>query len=223
MADTQKFEPYDFYCERAYDSSFWAEPINLTTNLAFIIAGILIIKNLVSGQQFNFKKLDIIFLSLVLISIGLGSGAYHSMPNKTTLLMDAIPIAIFIHFYIPCFYSRVMGLQIWQSIIILFLFIGFSYFITTSFPPDALNGSVGYIPAYFMLIVMYLLMLIFKKQYAKYLLGAIIIWTLSIAARTFDVKACEITFNAGTHFIWHMLNAVVLYRCLNLFLIKSNQ
>lgn len=213
--------PYDLYCERGHDLIFWAEPINFITNLAFIIAGILIIKKLVKNSQFSLKKLDIIFLSIVLILIGVGSAAYHSIPNKITLLMDVIPIAIFIHFYIPVFYTRTIGLKVWLSILILFIFIGFSYLVGTSFPADTLNGSIGYIPAYFMLILMSIILFIKKNIRAKYLTITVIIWTLSIASRTLDVALCNSTFNVGTHYIWHLLNAVVLYRCLNMFMLEN--
>jgi hypothetical protein len=35
-------------------------------------------------------------------------------------------------------------------------------------------------------------------------------FTLSLTWRTIDVAACE-TFPPGTHFLWHLLNAAVLY------------
>jgi hypothetical protein len=39
---------------------------------------------------------------------------------------------------------------------------------------------------------------------------AAMIFTLSLALRTIDAAACE-AFPLGTHFLWHLLNAAVLY------------
>jgi len=39
---------------------------------------------------------------------------------------------------------------------------------------------------------------------------AVMIFTVSLALRTIDLAACE-TFPVGTHFLWHLLNAAVLY------------
>jgi hypothetical protein len=39
---------------------------------------------------------------------------------------------------------------------------------------------------------------------------AVMIFTVSLALRTVDLAVCE-TFRLGTHFLWHLLNAAVLY------------
>jgi len=39
---------------------------------------------------------------------------------------------------------------------------------------------------------------------------AVLIFTVSLAVRTIDLAICD-TFPLGTHFLWHLLNATVLY------------
>src|SRR6266853_394735 len=74
-------------------------------------------------------------------------------------------------------------------------------------PPRALNGSVGYLPALVALIV------VARAAHGQMRRGlelAAMIFTVSLALRTIDLAACD-TFPLGTHFSWHLLNAVVLY------------
>jgi hypothetical protein len=66
-----------------------------------------------------------------------------------------------------------------------------------------------------MLIIM-VLVLGFVKQNQLYLhlINTAVIWTFSLAFRTMDIQICSYTHNIGTHFLWHLLNAIVLYRML---------
>ncbi|NDC21523.1 MAG: hypothetical protein EBZ56_07875, partial [Burkholderiaceae bacterium] len=78
--------PVDIYCERL-DASFWSEPINAITNLAFIIAGWLIwrMRSPRSG-----------LMSILLILIGLGSFSFHTFANRLTGLLDVLAIALYL-------------------------------------------------------------------------------------------------------------------------------
>jgi hypothetical protein len=72
-----------------------------------------------------------------------------------------------------------------------------------------------YVPTYLMLVIMILLMG-FVKQNPLYLhlINTMVIWTFSLAFRTMDLPICLYTHHLGTHFMWHLLNAIVLYRML---------
>jgi hypothetical protein len=74
-------------------------------------------------------------------------------------------------------------------------------------PPRALNGSIGYLPA---LVAMVAMARVTHGRARRGLELAVMIFTVSLALRTIDLAACE-TFPAGTHFLWHLLNAAVLY------------
>src|SRR5258707_1068344 len=74
-------------------------------------------------------------------------------------------------------------------------------------PPRSLNGSVGYLPALVALIG------VARAAHGPARRGlelAAMIFTVSLALRTIDLKACD-TLPLGTHFSWHLLNAAVLY------------
>jgi hypothetical protein len=116
----------DGYCERASKPDVMAEPINLVTNIAFVIGALLVVKTLLFYKQFVKANFDIIFLTIVLAGIGFGSAAFHSYPSGTTVLMDVIPIAIFINVYLVCFFKRVVGLNLFLCLMVLvaFTFVG---------------------------------------------------------------------------------------------------
>jgi hypothetical protein len=61
-------ETIDIYCERL-DPSFWAEPINALTNLAFIAVGFGVLR----GSSQSGKT-----LGLLPLLIGFGSPAFHT-------------------------------------------------------------------------------------------------------------------------------------------------
>jgi hypothetical protein len=207
----------DGYCERQSKPDVMAEPLNLITNLAFIIGAILAFRMMLAYKQLIARNFDLIILNITLFSIGLGSAAFHSYPSGTTLLMDVIPITIFIHLYIVCFFKRVIGLNLFSSILVLIAFIGVGVLFQLNISPDTLNGTIMYVPTYLMMIVMILLMG-FVKQNPLYihLINTAVIWTFSLAFRTMDTQICMYTNHIGTHFLWHVLNGIVLYRMLSL-------
>lgn len=221
-SESQNVTTYiDGYCERNNQPDFLAEPLNFVTNIFFIIGAILAFRFLQKNKQLILKNWDIIILTIILALIGFGSGAFHSIPNKTTLLMDVIPIGIFMHLYIVVFFKRVVGFNLVLSLIVLAAFVGLGIFFQNTFSPDTLNGTIMYVPAYATLILM-VLILCFVKRSPLYLhlIYTAVIWTFSLAFRTMDIDICTHTNHIGTHFLWHTLNAIVLYRLIIL-LIKD--
>jgi hypothetical protein len=78
-----------------------------------------------------------------------------------------------------------------------------------------LNGSVFYLPALVALIVVGLLAEERGHRAAPYLLWAAAIFAVSITLRSLDMALCDRVVLAGqkvgTHFAWHVLNALALF------------
>ncbi len=207
----------DGYCERAGNPAATAEPLNLFTNFAFIIAALLIALMMKKYRLFKVQNLDIILLDVVMFTIGIGSGIFHSIPNSHTVLMDVIPIGIFIHLYIVVFFKRVVNWNLVVSILVLLAFIGAGIWFQKNFSAETLNGTIMYVPTYLMLIIMvFILCFVKQNMLYVYLINTAVIWTFSLAFRTIDMQICGYTHGIGTHFMWHVLNAIVLYRMLAL-------
>jgi Ceramidase len=201
----------DDYCERLGSPELWAEPLNAVTNLAFLIAAWRIFA-LLRALTWRETK-DIYALTLVLCCIGVGSGAWHLYPTSTTLMMDVLPITLFIYGYMAAFLRRVWSLARWKIALILAAMLGSNAVTTAIFPPDTLFGTILYMPTYAVLVIITLIGYTTRAVWATPLTYTVLLWTCSLTMRTIDKPLCELLPN-GTHFMWHTLNAWVLYRLL---------
>jgi hypothetical protein len=71
-------------------------------------------------------------------------------------------------------------------------------------------GGALYLPTLFLMLVIGTVLYWRRLHGAGAFLVAIAVFLLSFTARTFDAKVCS-AFPIGTHFLWHLLNAVLLY------------
>jgi len=194
--------PIDLYCERT-DASFWAEPANALTNAAFLIAAAAAfwLWRRQSGSDRS-RDWPALALIVVVVAVGIGSFAFHTLATRGAVLADVIPIAVFIYGYLLLALRRFLGLAAGVAVAIVAAYAVGAQALSWLAPPYALNGSVGYLPA-----------LVARAAHGPARRGlelAAMIFTVSLALRTIDLKACD-TFPLGTHFSWHLLNAVVLY------------
>jgi hypothetical protein len=195
--------PIDLYCERT-DASIWAEPANALTNAAFLLAAA---AAFVRWRRDGGRDLPALALIVVVVAVGLGSFAFHTAATRGAMLADVIPIAIFIYGYLLLALRHFMHLSRGVAIAIVVAYAAGAQALSWLAPSGALNGSADYLPA--------LLALIAVAQATpgparRDLVLAAMIFTLSLALRTIDAAACE-AFPLGTHFLWHLLNAAVLY------------
>jgi hypothetical protein len=195
--------PIDLYCERT-DASFWAEPANALSNAAFLIAAAAAFWRWRRGGSRDWPALALI---VVVVAVGIGSFAFHTLATRGAMLADVIPIAIFIYGYLLLVLRRFLGLAAGVSVAIVVVYAAGAQALSWLVPSRALNGSIGYLPALAALIV------VARATHGQARRGlelAAMIFTVSLALRTIDLAACD-TFPLGTHFSWHLLNALVLY------------
>ena len=195
--------PIDLYCERT-DASFWAEPANALTNGAFLIAAAAAFW---LWRRAGSRDWPALALIVVVVAVGLGSFAFHTLATRGAVLADVIPIAIFIYGYLLLALRRFVGLSAAVSVAIVAVYAVGAQALSWLAPPYALNGSIGYLPPLVALIVVARAA---RGPVRRGLELAVMIFTVSLALRTIDLAACG-TFPLGTHFSWHLLNAVVLY------------
>ena len=199
--------PIDLYCERL-GPSFWAEPVNALTNVAFFIA---------AWAAFQLWRREgkgdraILALILVVVAVGLGSFGFHTVATRGAMLLDVIPIGIFIFSYVLLALRRFLALSWPVALGLLAGFIALSNGLAVWVPRAVLDGSAGYFPALAVLFVIGWP----KRGHAvgRALLVAGGVFGVSLVLRIVDLQVCG-TFPLGTHFLWHILNAVVLYAVL---------
>ena len=195
-------KPIDIYCERL-DIGIWAEPINAVTNVAFILAAIIMwlrCKNLVEGK----------ILSFLLLSIGCGSFLFHTYAQIWAALLDVTAILIFILTYIFVANRRFLVWSKMVSLIGVIMFFPYQLFLVSILSNIQFFGSsVQYIPVAILIFVYSGLLRKSESNLSRGLFIGATILCLSIVFRIIDEPLCSI-FSVGTHFVWHILNAIML-------------
>ena len=187
-----------YYCERTTLEAF-GEPINALSNLAFIFCGLILIFK---------KKIKFNPLPYLVIFIGISSFLFHYLPTKLFSILDIFSIALFVIFYNILLTKNILKYPMSYSILSSLLLLLISYFTGTLLLYSIIGSSSFYLGI--LIYMLFILFLIRKIENRKYFLFAIILFTISILFRTIDNFLCNY-FLYGTHFIWHILNSLVLY------------
>ena len=197
-------QPIDLYCERT-DAAFWSEPVNAVSNIAFLIAVAAALVRWRSGDRGDWPALVLIG---VVTAVGIGSFVFHTVATRGAVLADVIPIAVFIYGYLLLALRRFLHLPCIAAGAIVIAYAAAAQALSTLAPPRFLNGSFGYLPALAALIAVAATA---KEQGVRRGLAfAALLFAISLTLRTVDIALCP-AFPLGTHFAWHILNAVVLY------------
>jgi hypothetical protein len=196
--------PVDLYCERL-DPSFWAEPVNAVSNLSFLIAAAVALGQ---WRRAGGKDWPVGLLIALTAIIGAGSFIFHTVATRGAALFDTVPIAVFIYGYLFFALRRFLGLSLLRALVLLAGFVAFSYAEAAIVPPGALNGSHAYLPALAATLVIG--WLVRGRPGGMNVLAAGGTLAVSLFFRSIDNAICE-SVPLGTHFLWHLLNGLVLY------------
>ncbi|WP_309664366.1 ceramidase domain-containing protein [Tabrizicola sp.] len=195
-------QPMDAYCERT-SAAYWAEPVNALTNLAFVLVALLMWRRSAGLPVAR-------GLSMVLGIIGVGSFLFHTHANRATAILDVAPILGFILIYVFAATRDFLGLRAWwpwAAVIAFFPYAALTVPVFASLLP--IGSSAGYAPIPVLILAYALALRHRAPATAKGMaLGAVIL-VVSLIFRTLDGPLCPI-WPLGTHFMWHLLNAVML-------------
>ena len=192
----------DAYCERT-DPSYWSEPINAVTNLAFILAALVMwrrCQGLGWGQG----------LAAILFAIGIGSYLFHTHATPWAAALDTTPVLFFSLLYIFLANRDFWGWAWWAAALGALAYIPYSVALTPVFgalPFFEISSFYWPLPT---LIFAYALLLRNRvPETARNLAVGATILCLSLTARSLDEPLCA-AIPFGTHFLWHILNAIML-------------
>lgn len=195
------------YCERGFDPSFWAEPLNAVTNAAFVVAGVVALRS-ANGDR------GVAALSLVTIAIGVGSFLFHTLATRWALIADVAPIQAFIALYFLLAMRRFLGFGLGAALVVTLAFMAAAAVLPGLLPREApWQGLGGYLGGFLGLLGVGLALVLKGGQTAsagRRLLVVAALFLLSLGFRTIDGAVCE-TLATGTHLLWHLLNALVLF------------
>ncbi|TXM74234.1 hypothetical protein FV226_06790 [Methylobacterium sp. WL12] len=207
------FEPIGAYCERD-GAAFWAEPVNALSNAAFLVAAVAAHRRARAADDRAG-----VALALLTAVVGIGSFLFHTLAVRWAMLADVVPIAVFIHayFYLAMVrFLRFGPVAAWAATL---AFAGFGFGLVPALDAVAgrsvealTNGSIDYLPAVLALVGVALGLRGVGDPAAtgRRLVALAALFSVSLALRTADRGVCALV-PVGTHFLWHVLNAAVLY------------
>jgi hypothetical protein len=217
------------YCERGTDPALLAEPFNALSNAAFLLVGLVGLE-LALRRPVEDRTADNVLLPALVFLIGLGSLLFHLYADEGTELADVVPIAVFTLVYLGFALNRFLGVPPGFTVLAVIGFAGLLALAAQIRCSDGavgilvsgmggakpcLNGSVIYLPALGALIVVGLLLSERRHRAAPWVLWAAAIFAVSVTLRSLDLALCDRVViegrKVGTHFAWHVLNAIALF------------
>lgn len=214
------------YCERT-GPGFWGEPLNALTNTAFLLAALVAY---VLWRRAPRRDWPLLGLIALVFAIGIGSFLFHTRPGPRTVLADVIPIQLFVLGYLALACRRFFQAPAWVAVVAV------AGLLACEAGLAGVSGrggeSLAYVPALAALFTVgvglvlrtHMVLLAFAgaadpariareglrtTRIARLVLAAAILFALSLGLRAADLPLCA-QMPSGTHFLWHLLNALVL-------------
>lgn len=204
----------DIYCERT-SAAFWAEPVNAWTNLAFPAAALWAT---VAARRRGGASGAFWTLVALAALVGVGSFLFHTFATVWSEYADTIPIWTFVAATVYVAAGRVAGQRPGPTfgVLLVAAVVGIVVFAAATDPtsdvpqgPDPLNGSGQYVPALLALAAFTAVAWIRAMPTRGLLLAVTFTFLASLMFRTIDLRVCP-AFPLGTHFLWHLLNGLMV-------------
>lgn len=201
------------YRERGNDPAFWAEPINALTNASFVIAAACALHLAMDRQAMTSSTLLLIGLAAV---IGVGSFLFHTAANRLTMWLDVIPIALFQTLFLWLATRDILSCSARLSLGIVLVIVCASFALMPVH--KFLNGSLFYLPSLLAILTIGWMWSLRSSHEPYLLLLAAGCFALALTARTID---WSVPWPIGSHFLWHLLNGVVVYLTLRTWIVHT--
>lgn len=195
----------DLYCERTAPG-LWNEPLNALTNAAFWLAAALVASRCKRRQI----PLDAELRSLLglLVLIGAASFAFHTFANRWSAAADTLAIALYLHAWLALYLRRVRGWHwrwAWLGVPVFFVL---AQLFAAGWRLAQIDPA-AYLGAWSVLLLVTADSALRQHRAAWPLAAAAVVFAASVTLRQLDLPLCP-DWHWGTHFGWHMLNALTL-------------
>ena len=235
------------YCERGTSTALGAEPVNAASNIMYLfaaLAALWIYRRLPFAQ----KSADHALLIALTLLVGAGSASFHLFATQWSELAHMVPLLMFMMVYLAIALNRFLDMPPGWTMLIVGVFVVLSLAALTmtcssidqALQPawsvangakggatSCLNGSMGYVP--WLLALFTLAIWLFKRRHlaASSVMLSALLFLASVVAHGVDHLYCgklEIEGHViGSHFIWHVLNGLILFTLMRTSMIYQNQ
>lgn len=193
------------YCEQLRAIAGF-EPWNALTNAGFLLAAIW------GGLALRAARRPLPpgahSLPWLAAAIGIGSFAWHATGAAWAQLADVLPIVCFVLVFLACALRGMLGCSARVAGLACLALVA-SALAAGVAAGDALNGSASYLPVLAGLCALARLAAHRRSASRRGLVAASAVFALSLALRTVDLALCP-HLATGTHWLWHLLNALLL-------------
>jgi hypothetical protein len=190
------------YCERL-GPGLWAEPLNAVSNLAFLLASAVLLVRL--ARRPHRPPGAARALPVLLAVVGCCSLSFHTFATPPTAALDSLSILVYVLVAVVLLVRHGFAVRAGRAWLAAPAFLVLAVAIDGALALAGRDVTLGgYLPAFLGLAG-------FAVALRSRLLGvAAGVFAVSLTARTVDMPVCA-EVPIGTHWIWHCLNAVVLF------------
>ena len=192
------------YCERT-GPGLLAEPLNAVSNASFIIAAWAAWRLAGGWGRLSAGLRTLLALST---SVGIGSGLWHTLATPWAMILDVVPIFLFIAWFLWLYARNVMRMPTPVAVASMAGFVAVSSYAQGL--GDLLNDSIAYAPAFLAVLALGVFHARHRAAARYALLAAAAAYALALGFRAIDQEVCS-TLPIGTHFLWHSLTGLTAY------------
>src|SRR3712207_683204 len=204
----------DAYCERV-GPGLLAEPLNAVSNISFLLAAW---AAWVLASSTGTLSMGVRVLIAIAASVGIGSILWHTYPTMLTLVLDSVPILIFIVWYIWLYARNVIGMRPLLAVAPAAAFL-LATLLAISFS-GVLHGAIVYAPGLMVTLVLGVFHARERSAARFTLLAAAGVYMAALFFRTIDNEVCTV-LPIGTHFLWHLLIGLVTYLAMRTLILST--
>ena len=194
----------DVYCERV-GPGLLAEPLNAVTNASFLLAAWA--AWVLASRTGTLSSGGRVLIALA-AAVGVGSLMWHTFATPWALILDTVPILLFIVWYLWLYTRTVLDASppIAIASVVAFLVatvLALQY-------SHVLHGALVYTPGLLVVLVLGVAHARERRAERVALLAAVGVYAAALVFRTIDQEVCPV-LPIGTHFLWHSLIGLVTY------------
>ena len=194
----------DAYCERV-GAGLLAEPLNAVSNISFLLAAW---AAWVLAKRTGTLSAGVRVLIAIAAFVGVGSILWHTYPVSLTLILDIVPILVFISWYIWLYTRNVIGMRSLFAVASVAAFLLGTFLVIPY--SDVLHGALVYVPS-LMVPLVFGVFHASERMVARFtLLAAAGVFVAALFFRTIDNEICPV-LPIGTHYFWHIFVGLVTY------------
>lgn len=198
----------DAYCERTSDA-LDAEPLNAITNIGMLAAAWAAAR--LRRRHPNRDAAGLITaMIMAIVAGGIGAFLFHTTATVWAVALDMLPFLVFMLLVLWLTLTRFVGWPPLSAALGLVAFVAVMLGGGALVPREALPAGAYYLLPLAVLFAAAVILWLRRSPAAPSYLAAAAVFAAAFASRELDGPLCD-AIPVGTHFLWHLLAALLAY------------